>query len=42
MKDSAQSSRKIWVVRSSWDRWQPVGISGIDVSRDKEPPVLYS
>jgi hypothetical protein len=33
---------QIWVVRSSWDRWQPVGISGIDVSGDKGPPIHCS
>jgi hypothetical protein len=33
---------QIWVVRSSRDRWQPVGISGIDVSGDKGPPIHCS
>jgi hypothetical protein len=33
---------QVWVVRSNWDRWRPVGVSRIGVSGDKEPPILYS
>jgi hypothetical protein len=33
---------QIWVIQSSWDRWQPVGISRIGVSGDKGPPIHCS
>jgi hypothetical protein len=41
-KGSAHSLGKVWVVRSNWDRWHPVDVSGIGVSGDMEPPILYS
>jgi hypothetical protein len=31
-RDSSRISQQVWVVRSNWDRWQPIGISRIGVS----------
>jgi hypothetical protein len=41
-RGSSNGSKQTWVVKSNWDRWQPVGISRIGVSGNRELSAHYT